>query len=213
MNKEEQIKYFRETLRMTEREGVDGLLDYMEEIGFYDAPCSSQYHLCFAGGLLEHSTNVMQIAEKLGVTLLGGEEYNKVHDSVMIAAALHDLGKCGQFEKPYYVHNMVKDGKPTKAQPEQKYKISPTKPYEINKDLLKVDHCIRSVIIATLYIDLTEEEQHAILYHDGLYGPLKYEIQGNETPLFMILHWADMWSSHVVEVGGKEETENDNEAD
>ena len=56
-----------------------------------------------------------------------------------------------------------------------------------------------------MYIDLTEEEQHAILYHNGLYGPLKYEIQGNETPLYMIIHFADLWASRVVEGKFKDE--------
>ena len=45
----------------------------------------------------------------------------------------------------------------------------------------------------------TEEEQQAILWHNGLYGPFKYEIQGNETLLYMILHFADLWSSRVTE--------------
>ena len=62
-----------------------------------------------------------------------------------------------------------------------------------------VPHEIRSVAIATMYIDLTEEEQHAILYHNGLYGALKYEIQNNETPLYMIIHCADPWASRVTE--------------
>ena len=145
----------------------------------------------------------------MGLILYGHEKYNEVHDSVMIVSALHDLGKCGQFGKPYYVPNLVKEGRPTKANPEQKYKISDTKPYEINKDLLKVDHCIRSIALATLYIDLTEEEQHAILYHDGLYGVLKYEITGNETPLYMVLHWADMWASRVIETKILEDSESE----
>lgn len=192
-------QYVVDRLLATKREGMEDLVSYMEEIGFFEAPCSGGNHLSCKYGLVHHTRHVMEYAEKMGLCLLGSEEYNKIHNSVMIAAALHDLGKCGQFGKAYYVPNMIKDGRPTKAKPEQKYKISEDKPFAINKDLLKVDHCIRSVALATLYIDLTEEEQFAILYHDGLYGVLKYEIQGNETPLFMILHWADMWSSRVVE--------------
>ena len=45
----------------------------------------------------------------------------------------------------------------------------------------------RSFKDASKYIELTEEEQYAILMHNGLYGPFKYEMQGNETPLYMIL--------------------------
>lgn len=56
----------------------------------------------------------MQYAEKIGLTLLGSEAYNKIHSSVIIASALHDLGKCGRYGSPYYVANMVQDGRPTK---------------------------------------------------------------------------------------------------
>lgn len=192
-------KYVVDRLLATKREGMDGLVEYMEEIGFFEAPCSGGNHLSCKYGLVHHTRHVMELAEKVGLALCGAAEYNKIHDSVMIAAALHDLGKCGQFDKPYYVPNMIKDGKPTKANPKQKYKQSESKPYEINKDLQHVDHCIRSVILATLYIDLTEDEQTAILYHDGLYGALRYEVTGHETPLMLIIHWADMWASRVVE--------------
>lgn len=182
------VDYLRESLMKTKREGMADLIDYMEEIGFLTSPCSSGYHLCREGGLLEHTVNVMQLAEKIGVALLGGEKYNEIRDSVIISSALHDLGKCGQFGKPEYIPNILKSGKQ-----------SDSKPYERNKELLNVPHEIRSVSIAQMFIDLEEEEQWAILMHNGLYGSLKYEIQGNETPLYMIIHWADMWASRVVE--------------
>lgn len=181
------VDYLRDSLMSTGREGMADLLDYMHDIGFLSAPCSTQFHLSKEGGLLEHTVNVMNLAEKLGVCLLGGEGYNKIQDSVIIAAALHDLGKCGQFGKPEYVPVTLKSGK------------EPKKPFERNGALLNVPHEIRSVVIATMFIDLTEEEQHAILYHNGLYGSLKYEIQGKETPLYMLIHWADMWASRVTE--------------
>lgn len=185
------IDILRDSLLKTEREGMVDLLSYMQDIGFLTAPCSGGNHLCREGGLLDHSVNVFLVAEKMGVALLGGEEYNKIHDSITIAALLHDLGKCGQFDKPEYVPNILKDGKQ-----------SDSKPYKRNPDLLNVPHEIRSVAIASMFIDLTEEEQHAILYHNGLYGPLKYEIQGNETPLYMLIHFADMWASRVTEKEG-----------
>jgi 23S rRNA maturation-related 3'-5' exoribonuclease YhaM len=82
---------------------------------------------------------------------------------------------------------------------------SESKPFTINSDLLPVDHEIRSIVIASMFIDLTEEEQFAILYHNGLYGQVgKYVIQGKETPLYMIIHWADMWASRVTEIEKKE---------
>lgn len=185
-------KYVVDSLMKTKRVGMEDLIYYMEQCGFFSAPCSGGNHLACEFGLLHHTRHVMELAEKMGVSLLGGAEYNKIQDSVVIAAALHDLGKMGQFEKPNYVPNILKDGKP-----------SDKKPFKTNSDLLYVDHEIRSVAIASMFIDLTEEEQFAILYHNGLYGPLKYSLQGKETPLYMLIHWADMWASRVVE-GGEE---------
>ena len=65
---------------------------------------------------------------------------------------------------------------------------------------------MQSLISVTLFIDLTEDEEWAILCHDGLYDFMKYDMQGHETQLSMIIHWADMWASKVLE-GGKEEGE------
>lgn len=181
--------YVVECLKKTNREGIEDLIDYMEEIGFFHAPCSGGNHLCCEFGLVHHTRNVMEIAEKMAVCLIGGKNItDDFRNSVIIAAALHDLGKCGDFGKANYVPNELKSRE-----------LSATKPYKTNPDLLYVDHEIRSVKIAAMFIDLTEEEEFAILYHNGLYGPLKYSLQGKETPLYMIIHWADMWASRVIE--------------
>lgn len=181
--------YVVECLKKTKREGIEDLIDYMEEIGFFHAPCSSGNHLCCEFGLVYHTRNVMEVAEKMAVCLIGGKNItDDFRNSVIIAAALHDLGKCGDFGKANYVPNKLKSGE-----------LSATKPYKTNPDLLYVDHEIRSVKIAAMFIDLTEEEEFAILYHNGLYGNLKYALKSNETPLYMIIHWADMWASRVIE--------------
>lgn len=174
--------------------GLDELIEALDDGGFFTAPCSTQYHLCKEGGLLEHSLNVEKIATGLAIHL-GYEPIG----SVSVAALLHDIGKMGQFGKTNYVPNFVKDGRPTKADPVQKYKISDTKPFESNKELLYVDHEIRSIQIVSQYIDLSEEESFAILYHNGMYSNLKYALNGKETPLQMIIHFADMWASRVKE--------------
>ena len=159
-----------------------------------DAPCSGGNHLAKQGGLLEHSVNVLRYAEKIGVALLGGAEYNEIQDSVVIAALLHDLGKCGDYDKPMYVENILKSGK-----------VSEAKPFKRNPDLLAVPHAVRSIKLATLFIDLTEDEEWAILCHDGLYDFMYKDLKGKETWLQMIIHWADMWSSHIIEGGSDKE--------
>lgn len=179
-----------ELLLSTGRQGIAGLLVEMDEMGFYTAPCSTQYHLAYSGGLAEHSLNVYELMDKLSSIL--HPEVDK--SSVIICALLHDLGKAGQFGKPNYIINMLK-GRGKNAEPYQ----SPTKPYIGNPELLYIDHEVRSIQIAGRHINLTEEENWAILMHNGMYGNFKYQIQGKETPLYLLLHMADMWASRVTE--------------
>ena len=176
---------FVEELKLAHRSGTDELLDCMEQGGFFTAPCSGQYHLAKEGGLLEHSLNVLRLARNLDIALEAGIK----DESIIIAALLHDLGKMGDHGKANYVDNILKDGKRSAA-----------KPYVTNSELIYLPHEVRSVMIAERYINLKEEEETAILWHNGLYGTFKYDISGKETPLYMIIHWADMWASRIVEI-------------
>lgn len=182
-----------ELLLSTKREGMENLIGWMEENGFFTVPCSTQHHLCKEGGLAEHSMNVLELMDSLYRNTLNDVQIP--FDSILICGLLHDIGKCGQYGKPYYVENYLskkdKEGNPVRSE---------AKPYITNAELLNVPHEIRSLSIVDRWIDLTEEEQFAILYHNGLYGDLKYQISGKETPLYMLLHFADMWASRVIEV-------------
>lgn len=182
-------------LKSTGREGVEDLISVMEEKGFFTAPASSGggRHSAEEGGLAQHSLNVFKTAAKLAYVLLGPIERNtkEMRDGLAIVSLLHDLGKCGDYGKALYVPNILKSGKQSDA-----------KPWERNKDLLPTPHAFRSVEIANRWIDLTEGEAFAIRYHDGLYdretGAMAV-IPGHETKLLMLLHWADMWASRVLE--------------
>lgn len=176
---------FIEELKKANRSGTDELLDCMEQGGFFTAPCSGQHHLAEEGGLLEHSLNVLNCTRNLNEALEAGID----DASIIIAALLHDLGKMGDHGKANYVENILRDGKRSTA-----------KPYVTNSELIYLPHEVRSVMIAERYVFLKEEEETAILWHNGLYGTFKYDIQGKETPLYMIIHWADMWASRVIEI-------------
>lgn len=183
-------------LLATKREGIEDLIAYLDEVDFFEAPASTQFHGAYDGALAEHSMNVLEYADKLASKWLSKEDYKAIYPSIVICALLHDLGKCGQFGKPLYVPNILKSGKP-----------SDIKPYETNKDLMTLPHEVVSCIEATKFIDLTEDEQRAIAWHNGLYGTFKYDIQGKETILYMIIHFADMWASRVIESKTKKEEE------
>lgn len=182
----------KELLKQTERAGIEDLIEWMENNGFFDAPCSSKYHLAQPEGLAEHSLNVFRAALDLSKALYAEKITFDFINSMIICSLLHDLGKAGQFGKPAYSI--------TNQAAVQAALVSLA--YETNKDLLYVPHEVRSIAIASRFIELTEEEQFAILYHNGMYGELK-AFKGNETPLLLILHFADMWAARVIE---KEET-------
>ena len=173
------------------------VIDYIEEHDLYYIPQLKEWYR----DRYNHVLGTAKVAYKIA------KSNRKNAGKAYIAGFLHDLGKMGQFGKPNYVVNMVKDGRPTKAEPEQKYKQSEAEPFKTNPDLMYIGHEVRSVAIASKYIDLTEEEQSAILYHNGLYGSFKYEIQGKEFPLYMLLHFSDMWVSRVTEVENEKEDE------
>lgn len=172
-------------LKQTSRPGIEDLIEWMEENGFFDSPCSSHYHLAQPGGLAEHSLNVYRSAISLAEAFFVRHEKKltfEMVNSIAICALLHDLGKAGQFGKPAYIKN----------EEEAEH------PYRVNKDLLYMPHEVRSIAIASRFIQLTEEEQFAICYHNGLYGEMK-SVKGKETELYMVLHFSDMWASRVVE--------------
>lgn len=174
---------FIDLLKSTERKGIENLIQRLEIGGFFTSPCSTRHHLAEPGGLLKHSLNVYDTAATLKKAL----NSHVLDESIIICTLLHDIGKCGDYGKPYYVENILKSGKQAAT------------PYASNSDLLYLPHEIRSVTIAERFIPLKEEEEHAIIMHNGLYSDMKYAINGHETELYLILHDADLWCSRIIE--------------
>lgn len=171
-------------LASVKREGIDKLIEYMKLNHFEEAPCSTKYHLAEQGGLAKHTLNVYEYMKKLNESLGA----NVSEESIVLCSVLHDLGKMGDRGKAYYIDNILKSGD-----------VSKVEPYKSNKDLAYIPHEVRSIAIAERFIDLTEEEEHAIYYHNGKYTHIGYDLK--ETPLMMLLHFADLWVSRVTEIG------------
>jgi putative nucleotidyltransferase with HDIG domain len=194
-NMEFQKQRFLSLLCKVSRDGINTLIVRLDAMGFFNAPCSGGFHLAENGGLVEHSNNVcllaLKIAEQVGY---------QNRDSVIIASLLHDVGKCGDYGKENYVENYLakrdKEGNPIR---------STTKPFTTNKNLLYIPHEVRSVAIIRQWFSLTEEEEHAIYYHNGKYTHTGYDLK--ETPLQMIVHFADLYNSRVTEKSDEEEKE------
>ena len=89
---------FHSLLAEISRPGMDGLLDYLDECGFYFRPSSDKRHHNYPGGLAEHCLGVYRkMSEK---NLVGVSE-----DSVKIVGLFHDLCKCDMF---YFVGRSIR---------------------------------------------------------------------------------------------------------
>ena len=113
-------------------------------------------------------------------------------ESCVIVALLHDLGKVGMPGNPQYLVN-----EPSEKQ--QKYGYKPDAPYRFNKELTYLSVPVRSLYLASKYIDLYEQEVQAIIYHDGQYVDDNRSVATHEEPLTLLLQYADSWSGFVIE--------------
>ena len=159
-----------------------------EETAYLTTPASTKFHLCRERGLLEHSVNVAENLLKIKAVL--APEISD--ESCVIVALLHDLGKAGMPGQPQYIKN--------DPSPKQKaYGYPATTPYRFNKELLYLSVPIRGLYLAASRFPLTEEEVQAIVYHDGQYVEDNRSVATNETPLTLLLQYADTWSGFVLE--------------
>lgn len=53
---------FKEKLLSIGREGMEAVIENLEELGFFEAPASTNFHLNVKRGLMEHSWNVCNTA-------------------------------------------------------------------------------------------------------------------------------------------------------
>lgn len=85
-------------LKSTGREGVDNLIEMLDEgkLHFFNAPASVNHHLNSDGGLLLHSINTCKAGLKLREMVIEMKpelEGQLKRDSVIIATLLHDICK------------------------------------------------------------------------------------------------------------------------
>ncbi|MBR1595845.1 MAG: HD family phosphohydrolase [Phocaeicola sp.] len=190
---------FIELLRSTNREGVEGMIEDLEKIGFFSAPASAGHHLNVEGGLVQHSLNTCRAAlmvwegmKKLEPSLEGEVK----RDSVIIASLLHDICK-----SDIYVRTVKK----------RKNSIGvweDVEGYKVTYKSFPMGHGEKSLVLA-LYsgMELTDAEMLAIRWHMGAWGVnmSSFEDQRNYDasrilyPLVTIIQTADGLAAAILE--------------
>lgn len=204
-------EYFIKVLKETSREGIDNVIKNLEDLGFFEAPASTLFHLNEPGGLLVHSCNVYRQAmalKRLEVDFCDKlEERSSTHgvrnlasklpdDSIAIAALLHDISKA-EIYKP------VKKNRKNAAGKWEEYDG-----YDVDYSSFPLGHGEKSVIRLLQWgLKMTEDEIIAIRWH---MGPWDLAFQSPEQrnnnsaakdkcPLLSIICAADGLSSSILE--------------
>ena len=194
-NKEEFIN----ALLSTGRRGVQEVISNLEELGFFEAPASTVFHLNERGGLLQHSINVYHeaLAVREKQLELRPEMSEKLPlESVTIAALLHDVCKAEIYKES---QKWRKDA----AGQWESYNA-----YEVDYTTFPLGHGEKSVIRLLQWgLEMTDDEMLAIRWHMGAFDlPFQSsEAKGNlnaaksRCPLIAVVGAADGLASFVLE--------------
>ena len=175
------------------REGSQELLEFLlsSKSDFFDAPCSTKYHLSREGGLVEHSINVYECLkaylERKRVKELYNLDYND--ESIAIVALLHDLCKVNVYKK---TTRNIKD---------ESGKWIQIPSYDFQDDL-PYGHGEKSVYIISGFMRLSRDEAFAIRYHMGFSDTENVRNVGeafSKFPLAFALSTADMEATFFIE--------------
>ena len=160
------------------RDAVMAFLAYLEEeTDWLWTPASTNHHCDFEGGLLAHSRTVTQLLLDLKARLRPDLD----DESCLVVGLFHDTGKVGSNDHPGALRD--EDGS-----------------WILDPHRVAMSHAVRSVHLVSRFLPITEEELQAITCHDGQYVEANRVVKNRETPLLLLLHFADMWASHVLEI-------------
>jgi len=194
-NKEEFIRL----LKSTEREGVEDVIEELENLGFFEAPASSTQHLNVEGGLVQHSLYVCKVALMLWKQMSVLEEglQNEVtEDRVIISSLLHDVCKSDIYFRT------------VKKRKTQIGTWEDCEGYKISYKNFPMGHGEKSVIMLMgMGLAMYDDEMLAIRWHMGAWD---LAMQSSEAcknidvarklyPLCTILQCADTLAASIME--------------
>ena len=197
---------FVELLYSTGREGMDEVINQLEELGFFQAPASSKFHLNHEGGLLEHSLNVCKVGLMLREQMLLlkpdlEESLNK--ESVIIASLLHDICKADIYQK------CIRKRKDRLGQ------WVDYETYELDYSDFPLGPGEKSVIVLLrMGLDLSDDEIMAIRWHMSAWDlpfqspdlKANFDTAKRLCPLCTLIQAADGLASNLLESKDPEET-------
>jgi hypothetical protein len=154
----------------------DSFISYLEEeTTWLTSPASTKYHLNIEKGLLIHSVGVTYTLLEIKSALMPQLD----DESCIICALLHDVGKLGFPGKPLYLNG--------------------SNGYYYNPEVTSMGLGLRSLYLVAKHINLSDDEAQAIAYHDGQYIDENRVVAHRESPLLLLLHYADYWTAHIYE--------------
>lgn len=168
------------------REGIDALLDWLQNTDFFIAPASSRYHGACEGGLVMHSLNV-HYRLRQAVECFGCD--GVTNESLAIVALFHDLCKVGCYKVS--TRNVKND------QTGQWEKVPF---YKFEEDFPFGGHGSKSLYLAQHFIKLSPEEAAAINCHMGPWDRQDYGKPGEvfqHNRLAWLLHVADEAATYI----------------
>ncbi len=204
MNKQEIEIYkteFINLLKSTGREGIDDLIDMLEDgkMRFFTAPASVNHHLNSDGGLLIHSLNTCKAGLKLREMVIAMNpdlEYKLKKDSVIIATLLHDLCKADIYS-------------PTiKKRKGENGLWQEVETYDINYSNFPMGHGEKSAMLALMSgIEIYDDELLAIRWHMAAWDlPMQsieltrcINVARDEHPLCSLVNLADGIAANLLE--------------
>lgn len=190
---------FCQILHDTKRENIDYVIEDLEALGFFEAPASVKNHYNFAGGLVEHSLKVYDMAMALResiVKMRPDMEQQLPLDSIAIATLLHDVCKAD-------IYRTVQRARKNEIGIYEKYEE-----YTVDYSNFPVGHGEKSVIMLLRSgLDLEDAEIFAIRWHMGAWELAQQSIEQERSyrtaqqrsPLVALVHSADTLSAQILE--------------
>jgi len=142
-------------LKSTNRQGIEKLIEWLKESGFFECPASHRFHGVYCGGLAKHSYIVYDLLVKYDNHL----NLKTPKESLIIAALLHDVCKINAYIKEKFT---------------DKWTNNPDK---------EKGHATLSIERIKKFIELTDLEEKMIKYHMGVYGLKEFDEKAGEYTL------------------------------